>query len=184
MTTIVAPKLTYWDLYETPYDGKRYQIIDGEVYVTPSPNTKHQRAVGRLHVALDIFVRERDLGEVFLAPFDVVFDDYNVLQPDLLFVRKERRSIITAANVFGVPDLVIEVFSPSTARFDREKKLQVYARFGVQELWYVDPEAETVEILNLTPEKEFAVARRAAGDENIASAVLPGVSLTPRKIFD
>jgi len=182
MATIVAPKLTYWDLLRRPDDGKQYQIIDGEAFMSPSPNEKHQRAVGNLHLFLRLHCDSTRAGKIYLAPFDVVFDEFNVLQPDLLFVRKERLSIITTANVFGVPDLAIEVLSPSTAKFDRETKLRVYARAGVPELWYVDPESETVEVLNPTPEGHSAVTQRAAGDELLKSSVLPSISLTTRQI--
>src|SRR6266851_2987465 len=133
MVTIVAPKLTYEDLRKMPEDGKRYELIDGEVYMTPSPNTKHQTIVGNLHMALRQFVDNRGLGKIFLAPFDVVFGERTAVQPDLLFIRKSRLSILTDLNVQGAPDLVIEVLSPSTASFDRETKLQVYARAGVAE---------------------------------------------------
>src|SRR5712692_233365 len=160
MVTIVAPKLTYEDLRRLPEDGKRYELIDGEVYMTPSPSTKHQAVVGNLYAALRQLVVERDLGKVFLAPFDVVFGERTAVQPDLLFIRKERLSILTDLNVQGAPDLVIEVLSPSTAAFDRETKLQVYARAGVPELWYVDPKEEIVEVLNLSPDRRYKKTAR------------------------
>jgi len=183
MTTIIAPKLTYQDLLEMPNDGKRYELIEGEVYMAPAPNTKHQRAVARFHRGMADLVENRNLGEVFFAPFDVVFDERNVCQPDLLFIRKERLSILTDANVWGAPDLVVEVLSPGTARYDCETKLQVYARAGVPELWYADTKTETVEILNLTPEGHYAMTQRATGDEKLVSKTLSGLSLTPRQVF-
>jgi len=183
MPTIVAPKLTYQDLREMPNDGKRYELIEGEVFMAPSPNLKHQRAASNLHFAIRDFLRSRDLGQIYFAPFDVVFDERTVTQPDLLFIRKERLSILGDANVSGAPDLVIEVLSPGTARYDRETKLQVYARAGVSELWYVDPEGETVEILNLTPGSQFSVTQRASGDEKLVSAALAGLTLMARSVF-
>src|SRR6266545_4047168 len=155
MVTIVAPKLTYEDLRKMPDDGKRYELIDGEVYMTASPNTKHQVVVGNIHMALRRFAQKAGVGKVFLAPFDVVFGERTAVQPDLLFIRKERLSILTDLNVQGAPDLVIEVLSPSTAAFDRETKLQVYARAGVPELWYVDPKEEIVEVLNLSADRRY-----------------------------
>jgi Uma2 family endonuclease len=183
MVTIIAPKLTYQDLRAMPDNGKRYELIDGEVYMTPSPNRRHQKIVGKLHVLLYAFVRDRDLGEIYLAPFDVVFDESNVVQPDLVFIRKERLSILKDAGVFGAPDLAIEVLSPGTEKFDRETKLQVYARAGVPELWYVDPATESVDILNLTDQRHYAMTAHLSGDATLASAALPGIPLTLRQIF-
>jgi Uma2 family endonuclease len=183
MATIVAPKLTYQDLREMLNDSRRYELIDGEVYMAPSPNRKHQRTVFRIAIKIHALVESRDLGEVYIAPFDVVFDQSNVTQPDVLFVQKERLSIITAANVSGAPDLAVEVISPGTARFDRETKLQVYARARIPELWYVDPEGETLDILNLGAGGHYALTQRATGDGQLVSAVLPGLRLTPREIF-
>jgi Uma2 family endonuclease len=183
MVTIIAPKLTYQDLRAMPDDGKRYELIDGEVSMTPSPNRRHQEIVGKLHVLLYAFVQKRDLGKIYLAPLDVVFDESNVVQPDLVFIRKERLSILKDAGVFGAPDLAIEVLSPGTAKFDRETKLQVYARAGVPELWYVDPEAESVEILNLTDEHHYALTAHLSDDKALVSAALPGIPLTLRQIF-
>ena len=183
MVTIVAPKLTYEDLRKMPEDGKRYELIDGEVYMTPSPNTKHQAVVGNLYSALRRFASEHGLGQVVLAPFDVVFGERTAVQPDLLFIRKERLSILTDLNVQGAPDIVIEVLSPSTAAFDRETKLQIYARAGVPELWYVDPKEEIVEILNLSPDRRYEKTARLSGAACVPSQALPGLSLTLAEVF-
>ncbi len=183
MPTIVAPKLTYRDLRAMPNDGKRYELIEGEVYMTPSPSWRHQEIVGNLYVALRTFVVAGNLGKVSLAPLDVVFDDRNAVQPDLLFVRKEREGLIRKANVQGPPDLVIEVLSPSTASFDRETKLQVYARAGVPEIWYIDPEKETVEVLNLAADRRYLLTASLTGDSAIPSAVLPDLPLALREVF-
>lgn len=151
--------------------------------MTPAPKTRHQRTVGRLYVALAEFVRKQDLGEVFLAPFDVVFGERTAVQPDLLFIRKDRLSIVTELNVQGAPDLVIEVLSPSNASFDRETKLQVYARAGVRELWYVDPDVRTVEILELGDDGRYVLTATLAGNASAVSAALPALSLTLDEVF-
>lgn len=183
MAVIVAPKLTYSDLQSMPYDGKRYELLDGEVYMTPSPNTQHQRIVGRLHLILHEFGERSRAGEVLLAPLDVVFDDRNVVQPDLLFVRSERRATITPAFVAGPPDLVIEVLSPSNASYDRETKLHVYARAGVPEIWYVDPPTETVEVLSLTSDKRYSRVSVGEKEGKIASAAFPDLAVDLRSLF-
>lgn len=183
MVTIVAPKLRYEDLRAMPNDGRRYELLEGEVFVTPAPGTRHQRTVGKLHRALADFVEERDLGEVFLAPCDVVFGERTAVQPDLLFIRRDRISIVTEANVQGAPDLVIEVLSPSNAAFDRETKLQIYARAGVRELWYLDPQARTAEILELGSDGRYVLAAKLSGSSRITSTVLPGLSLPLGDLF-
>ena len=132
-------RLTYEDFCCLPNDGKRYEIIDGELFVTPSPFRPHQRVVTRLTRYLSTFVEENELGEVFVAPFDVVFSRFDVVEPDLLYVSKGRLSVLTEKNVQGAPDLVVEVLSPSTAETDRTIKLKLYARYGVQEHWIIDP---------------------------------------------
>ncbi len=126
-------KLTYDDFVRFPDDGMRHELIDGEHYVTPSPNTSHQRVVGQLHGLIWTYLRTRPVGEVFTAPFDVVFSNVDVVEPDLLFVSKERASVLTQANVQGSPDLVVEVRSPSTGRRDETIKLSLYERAGVSE---------------------------------------------------
>lgn len=176
-------RTTYGEIRRMPHDGKRYELIDGEVYVTPSPNTKHQRVVGNLYLALREFVDEHGLGDVYLAPLDVVFDEYDVLQPDLLFVSSARRSIIGEDNVTAAPDLVVEILSPSTRGYDRDEKRRVYARFGVKEVWLFEPRDNTVELLSLTPSGDYAPARKLSGGDTITSQVIPGLQLPLKRVF-
>src|SRR5712692_6954734 len=183
MAAIVAPKLTYAHLQAMPNDGKRYELLDGEVYMTPSPTTQHQRLVGRLYLLLHEFGQRTGSGEVLFAPLDVVFDDRNVVQPDLLFVRSERRTTITPAFVAGPPDLVIEVLSPSNAAYDREKKLPVYARAGVPEIWYIDPPTETLEILSLSSDRRYTRVALGQKEGKIASAAFPDLAVDLRSLF-
>src|SRR5215203_6230663 len=116
-------KLTYEDFVRFPDDGMRHELIDGEHYVTPSPNIGHQRVVGQLYGLIWTYLRTRPVGELFVAPFDVVFSNVDVVEPDLLYVSQGRASILTQANVKGTPDLVVEVRSPSTGRRDETIKL-------------------------------------------------------------
>lgn len=179
MSTAVAKKLTYDDYVNLPDDGKRYEIIDGELYVNPSPNMKHQLVLGNLFVSLTTFVAARKLGLVFVAPFDVVMSDINVVQPDILFISKERMDVLTKANVQGVPDIAIEVLSPGTRRKDQTKKRQAYERHGVQEYWIVDPEDDSLRILRLSGRKfDYIIV-----GGNIRSPLLPGFSLPLKKLF-
>jgi Uma2 family endonuclease len=184
MATTVIRKVSYEEFQTLPRDGsKRFELIEGEVFMTPSPNTKHQIAAGNLHLALETFVRERKLGRVFFAPYDVVFSEWTALEPDLLFIRRDRYPIITDANVRGAPDLVIEILSPRRKAYDRETKRPVYEAGGVSEIWYVDPEERTVEILNLGLDGRYAVTAKLSGNASIVSKVFPGLSLTLEEIF-
>jgi Uma2 family endonuclease len=184
MATTVIRKVSYEEFQTLPRDGsKRFELIEGEVFMTPSPNTKHQIAAGNLHLALETFVRERKLGRVFFAPYDVVFSEWTALEPDLLFIRRDRYPIITDANVRGAPDLVIEILSPRRKAYDRETKRPVYEAGGVSEIWYVDPEERTVEILNLGLDGRYAVTAELSGNAAIVSKVFPGLSLTLEEIF-
>jgi len=109
-------KLTYDDFLLLPDDGQRHELIDGEHYVTPSPNTKHQRVSGNLHFLIRAWLERHPIGEVFYAPFDVVFTRFDVVEPDLLYLSHARaKAALTAAHVAGVPELVIEIGSPSRA---------------------------------------------------------------------
>jgi Uma2 family endonuclease len=110
-------KLTYDDFLLFPDDGKRHELIDGEHYVTPSPNTKHQRVSSNLHWMLRSYLEGHPIGEVFYAPFDVVFSDFDVVEPDLLYISRERAAeVLTSKHVKGTPDLVIEIGSPGTRK--------------------------------------------------------------------
>ena len=130
-----------------PEDGKRYEAIGGELYVTPAPRTLHQRASHLLTVELHDLLDEPGHGQVYAAPFGVEFPETGEgVQPDLLFVSTERLHIVGEDWIRGAPDLVIEIVSPSTARRDRTVKLDFYRRLGVAEYWVVDPDAEQVEV--------------------------------------
>lgn len=184
MATTVIRKLSYDEFQMLPRDGsKRFELIEGEVFMTPSPNTEHQRAVARLLRRLADFVERNDRGEVFIAPYDIVFSKWTALEPDLLFVGKAQRSIITDANVQGVPDLVIEILSPSNKEYDRDTKLRAYEKAGVPEIWYFDPEDRTAEILNLGSDGRYRVTARLSRNARITSRVLPGFSLTLDRVF-
>jgi Uma2 family endonuclease len=138
--------LTYEDYVLLPNDGKRYEILEGELSVTPAPSTKHQTASVNLVALLSRHINERDLGKLFHAPIDLILETSSVLQPDLLFVSKARQRIITERAIEGAPDLVIEILSPTTTRTDRVTKAHIYARHGVPAYWIVDPEQQNIEI--------------------------------------
>lgn len=154
--------LTYDDYLRAPA-GLRYELLEGELRMTPSPNTQHQTVLKRLGIILVDQLESKGLGEVFLAPFDVVLSEHNVVQPDILFIAKDRSGIVGKANVQGAPDLVIEILSQSTESWDRVSKRRVYSLYGVREYWLVDPDAKTIEI-----------AARAAGSLSTAGVYHAG----------
>lgn len=179
----VDTRLTYEDYSLLPNNGKRYEIIDGELLVTPSPRRSHQKVVTNLVYYLVEFVRRHDLGEVYAAPFDVVFSRYDVVEPDVLYVSKARASVLTEKNVQGAPDLVVEVVSETTAEIDRTTKLKLYARCGVQEYWIIDPVECSAEVYRL--EKQgFELAAQLRTDQSLTSPLFPGFSLALRKLVE
>ena len=140
-------KLTYDDFLLFPDDGKRHELIDGEHYVTPSPNTKHQRVSGNLFFLMRAWLEEHPIGQVFYAPFDVVFSRFDVVEPDLLYVSNERMTeIVTTQHVTGAPDIVVEIGSPGTRKRDETIKRRLYERSGVSEYWVLDPALDVVRV--------------------------------------
>ena len=136
-------KLTYADYLTTPED-KRYELLDGELVMTPAPNEVHQRTQAELGYHLMTFVKANGLGRIYYSSTDVVLSDIDVVQPDLLFVSSERTHIITPDNIQGAPDLVVEILSPSTAERDRGYKRALYAQHGVKEYWVVGTDAGAI----------------------------------------
>jgi Uma2 family endonuclease len=138
---------TYEDWLKLPDDGYRYEVIDGVLYMSPPPLIRHQRTSIRIEAYFIDFLKSRALGEILHAPVGVRLPNQPVpLQPDIVFVRTDRRDIIQEHYIEGVPDLIVEILSPSNWLYDRREKLQVYQQAGVPEYWIVDPRAETIEI--------------------------------------
>lgn len=169
-------KLTYEDFCALPDDGKRYEILDGDLYMSPSPITVHQRIVGRLYSILDEHARKKGLGEAFVAPFDVVLDEHDIVVPDVSFVSKAKQGIITDANIQGAPDLVVEVLSPSTKGRDLRDKRNIYARCGVDWYWIIDPEDKTLLELNLAG-NAYAVVSETKGAGTFSPKLFPRLQI-------
>lgn len=178
-------KLTYEDYRLFPDDGQRHELIGGEHYVSPAPKKTHQRAVSNLHLDLGGFVREHRLGFVYPAPFDVVLSEEDVVQPDLLFVSRERASIERENGIFGAPDLVAEVLSDSTRDTDEGAKLKLYEFFGVREYWLVDTLSESVKVYRLSSNGSFELAAELYAEEGdcLETPLLPGLSIPLRQVF-
>ena len=174
-------KFTYEDYKNTP-DDTRYELLDGELVEMPSPKEIHQRLVLSLGTLFNVFVSARQLGRVYIAPFDVVLSDTIVVQPDLMFISNERSHIITEDNIQGAPDLVIEILSPSNADNDRIRKREFYEQHGVTEYWIFDPDARNITIL-LLGENGYELASIYGEGQTLTSPTLLGFTLNMDDIF-
>jgi len=182
---------TYEDYLALPETMQRYEIINGEMIMAPSPTVEHQWIVGRLFRTLDRYVEEHQLGDVFLAPLDVRIPDkrFRTRQPDLLFISVKRSGFTDRNSVRGIqlldvgPELVVEVLSSSDTRKGIQEKLADYQKIGVCECWIVSPEAETVEVLFLTSNAVVRLALLGIGDR-INSGVLPGLTFLVDEVFE
>ena len=178
---VTKTKLTYQDYAKTP-DDERYELIDGELLVVPAPNIAHQGSHASLGSLMWSFVRQHDLGRVFLAPTDVVLSDTDVVQPDVLFISKEREHIISEANIQGAPDLVVEILSPSTSSRDWREKRQLYAEHGVGEYWTADASNKVVYVMLLKNGVLEIVETYASGDV-LTSPTLKGFEVSVDDLF-
>ena len=181
-TTKLRTKLTYEDYRNTP-DDERYELIDGDLVKLVSPGHAHQRTRMKLGIRMYTFVERRNLGEVYFVPFDVVLSDTDVVQPDLLFVSRERLHIITEDNIQGAPDLAVEILSPSTSARDRGYKRDLYAKHGVKEYWQVDTDAKRITVLSLNAHGDYDVVAVYGVGQTLASPLLPGFALNLDEIF-
>ena len=175
MATQPQTKLTYEDLTSFPEDNLRRELIGGELIVTASPVVRHQRAVMTLAGALFNYVKEHG-GDVFPAPLDVFFSDIDVVEPDVLFVTEANLAKLETKFVRGAPDLVVEVSSPTTRRLELVRKRDLYERFGVPEYWYVDLDADRIEVYRLEHDRYGVPILLGRGDV-LTSPVLPAFSL-------
>jgi len=144
-----AIRFTYQDYLQLSED-RRYEIVDGDLYVVPAPIPYHQKVSRNFEFLLYEYVKKHDVGEVLHAPCDLLLSESDVVQPDIMFIAKDQLSIITDANIQGAPTVVIEILSPSSEKRDRGAKQKLYARAGIQEYWIVDLRVKTVEVLRLT----------------------------------
>jgi len=181
MSVPAALKFTYEDYALLPED-RRYEVIDGEPFLTPAPSPKHQDVVLELVTILREFVTARRLGKVVLSPCDVLLSKFDIFQPDIFFIAAGRESIVGEKYISGAPDLVVEVLSPSTETRDREAKAKRYATFGVREMWLVDPIRKTIEVLVGSEEGWRRVALYAEGD-TVRSVILSGLEFPAAPVF-
>ena len=168
---------TYEQYYRLD-DDRRYELSNGELIPMqpPSPNPGHQNAALELAVIMREFVRAKRLGQVFIAPLDVVLDEKNTAQPDLIFIAKANAGLVQERGIFGAPDLVVEILSPGSIRRDRYEKQALYARFGVKEYWILDHANQSLEVLTLA-DGRYAVHAAAGETGHVTSKVLRGLKV-------
>ena len=181
MMTVLEKQLTYKD-YEALPEGAPYQLIDGELIMTPAPTPLHQNIIGNIYQSLRYFVESHKLGRVFLSPIDVRLTDIDVFQPDLIFVRNDHVAKIGRDKLNVIPDLVIEVLSPSNAYYDLTHKKTIYAERGVEEYWIVDPKDETIEIFRRNGER-FQSEAFFRNQEIMKSPTFSGFSMKLDEVF-
>jgi Uma2 family endonuclease len=179
----VSVVLTYEDYLALPNDGKRYEIHDGELSVTPAPTFRHQQVVARLLGMLRAHVEANDLGEVVPAPITVVLADTSIVEPDIIYLAKTRLNIVSAGGtVDGGPTLAVEILSPSTARNDRQTKKQLFERYGVPYYWIVDPDAHTIDMY-CAIDGAYGAAARFTGDDIVDIPPFPGLRIDPAPLW-
>ncbi len=174
-------KMTYNDYAMLP-DEQRYELIDGELLMTPAPTTSHQRALGELFKRLSDYIIKNNLGIVFFAPGDVMLSDHDVVQPDLLFVTKNRKDIIKEKYIQGPPDLAVEIVSPTHRERDYFVKKDLYARYSVQEYWLVDLQKRWIEVHKLVENKYELVGIFSASDM-LSTPLLSKLNLQVSGVF-
>ena len=174
--------LTYRDYVALPDDGRRYEVHDGALSVTPAPGTRHQRVSANLFEVLRWHVTRRRLGEVLYAPLDVILSETTVLQPDLVYLDQIRRGLATERGIEGPPTLVVEILSASTATIDRVTKPHLYARYGVPYLWLVDPEVRSVEAFALEAGR-YVLRGLASGTATVSPPPFSDLALVPASLW-
>lgn len=179
-----APQIelfTAADYRTMPADGKRYQLIEGELIVAPAPNTFHQIVQGNLFYILKSYLLRHPIGSLLGAPYDVYLDEHNVYQPDILYLTHEHAARIQHEGIHGAPDLVVEILSPSTAGLDRRKR-EHFAAAGTVEFWQVDPAVRQIQRFVFAENQAKPVAL-IDEPETFTSPMFPDLTLLTAEIF-
>ncbi len=181
-TKSTVDRYTYKD-YLLIDDDKRYEVIRGGLIMVPAPFTIHQRILENLGFIISRCVREKDSGKVFYAPTDAVLSEDTVVQPDILFISKERLDIIKEAAIMGSPDLIVEIISPSSASYDTVEKRDIYEEYGVKEYWLVFPQEKAIEVLTLESNiyREFCKGRKTGV---VMSKIIVGLEVDLKEVFE
>ncbi len=178
-------KLTYDDFLHFPDDGKRHELIDGEHIVTAAPNLRHQIISGRLFTAIQSHLAAHPVGIVVYAPLDVILSNYDVVEPDLIYISHQRLASLEPSNwIKGAPELVVEIGSPSTRKRDETTKRHLYDKFGVDEYWVVDPELDAIKVYRREDGRYVRAAELTAEQgEVLTTPLLPGLLIPLIDVF-
>lgn len=182
MALAQTTRVTAEDYRLMPEAGPRYQLIEGELTIWPSPNRYHQDISGKLEFILLKYLERNPVGKLYDAPFDVYLTEHNVFQPDIVFIANDRTSTLTDAGAEGAPTLVIEILSDRTAQLDKNPKRKAYAAAGVPELWLVNPETKSIEVYRLQQDAEHPTAVFQEKDA-FTSPCFPGLSISATEVF-
>lgn len=183
MTSITdRKKITYADYLKID-DNNRYEIFNGELCLVPAPSTNHQSVSRNLEFLIWNFVKQRGLGKVFYAPIDVVFDDDEVFQPDIVFIKSENQSIIGENAIQGIPDLIVEIVSPSSTFYDTIEKKDIYRKYGVKEYWIIFPDEKVIEVLSLE-KGEYLEFCKSKKEGIVKSKILEGLEINSKDVFE
>jgi Uma2 family endonuclease len=177
------PHFLATDIWDTPDDGNRYEVIDGELYVSPPPVRDHQHASSQLHGTLWSYLQTNPIGLLYAAPFGVVIDGRSGVQPDLVFVSNEHREILTSDGIEGAPDLVVEILSPSTRSRDLGIKLRRYEAAGVPHYWILDPRTRTLEARELRPDGFYGEPVSYGPNDVFRPSLFPGLEIEVGRLW-
>ncbi len=178
-------RMTYNDLLALPDDGLRHELIDGEHFVTPSPISRHQIILANLHRLVGTHTHATKCGVTLFAPYDIVFTDYDLVVPDLVYFSKARYAqVVTEKNAQGAPDLVVEILSPGTRRRDEGVKRRLYERMRVAEYWIVDPAAEIIRIHRLVDGTYRRTLLALSKGATLTTPLLPALSIPLDGVFE
>lgn len=183
MAAKIEPILTIADLEAMPEDGNRYELIEGELFVSRAPSLDHQRIVRNLLIAFGDYLKQNPVGESFPGP-GVLLSDFSGVIPDVVFISNERKKeIATGTHITGAPDLIIEILSPGAEneRRDRKAKLQLYRKYGVKEYWIVDPRRKTIDVYR---SHKLRLSAKFSRRDEITTPMLPGFRSAVRDIVE
>ena len=175
--------LTVYDYRELPEGPPHYQLIEGDLFMSPAPGRYHQDILRNITFIFFEYLQKKRVGEIYFAPFDVFLTDLNVYQPDMVFVSNTRKAILSDRGAEGAPDLVVEILSPKTAKLDKGVKKEIYSRTGVQELWIVDPDLENIQVYRLAESSDVPVGTFGV-KQKFQTPLLPGLKIPVAKIFE
>ncbi len=180
----ILEKFTFKDFMLFNNENERiYELIYGRLIKSPPPIVKHQEISGNIYLKMRVFVENKALGRVFYAPIGVRFSDEIALQPDIIFISKERMHIIKEKYIDGVPDLVVEIISKGTKRRDTKVKKAIYERFGVKEYWIVNPFDKSIEVYALNEEGKYELYSKAKQEGKVKSSVLKGFEIDLKEVL-